>query len=72
MAWWSQIIDTMSGILRSKYRTALPLFLSIFQGLAEAVSPVSIKGTKLYDESGAQFFLKGTTCCPFHLALRLT
>ncbi|KAK4663847.1 uncharacterized protein QC763_502280 [Podospora pseudopauciseta] len=50
----------MSGILRSKYRTALPLFLSVFQGLAEAVSPVSIKGTKLYDESGAQFFLKGT------------
>ncbi|KAK4178946.1 Glucanosyltransferase-domain-containing protein [Triangularia setosa] len=50
----------MSAILRSKYRTALLLLLSIYQGLVEAVSPVSIKGTKLYDESGAQFFLKGT------------
>ncbi|KAK4195529.1 family 72 putative glycoside hydrolase [Triangularia verruculosa] len=49
----------MSAILRSKYQTALLLFLFIYRSAVEAVSPVSIKGTKLYDENGAQFFLKG-------------
>ncbi|KAK0705738.1 Glucanosyltransferase-domain-containing protein [Apiosordaria backusii] len=49
----------MSAILRSKYRTALLFLLFFYRSLVEAVSPVSIKGTKLYDESGAQFFLKG-------------
>jgi hypothetical protein len=28
-------------------------------GLVEAISPISVKGTKLYDEDGNQFFIKG-------------
>ncbi|CAI6101142.1 unnamed protein product [Clonostachys chloroleuca] len=31
----------------------------LFLGLVTSISPISIKGTKLYDENGTQFFVKG-------------
>ena len=35
---------------------ALPVLLA---GSVAALSPISIKGTKLYDDNGSQFFVKG-------------
>ncbi|CAG9953790.1 unnamed protein product [Clonostachys rosea f. rosea IK726] len=33
----------------------------LFLGLATSISPISIKGSKLYDENGTQFFVKDST-----------
>jgi hypothetical protein len=36
------------------------LLFSLATGLVGALSPVSVKGTRLYDNDGNQFFVKGT------------
>ncbi|KPI38321.1 1,3-beta-glucanosyltransferase gas2 [Cyphellophora attinorum] len=41
------------------------LLLAAIQGLAVvAISPISVKGTKLYDDEGDQFFIKGVVYQP--------
>ncbi|RYO79914.1 hypothetical protein DL766_003841 [Monosporascus sp. MC13-8B] len=54
----------MWGRLRTATSRALAcclVFLVPCLTLVEAISPISVKGTKLYDDEGNQFFIKGVT-----------
>jgi len=40
----------------------LPLWLAFsYFGFVQSISPISIKGTKLYDDNGNQFYIKGSS-----------
>ncbi|KAH8178364.1 glucanosyltransferase domain-containing protein [Sarocladium implicatum] len=43
-------------------------FAALAAHCVEALAPITIKGTKLYDEDGQQFFVKGVVYSPFDLA----
>jgi hypothetical protein len=47
------------------------LFLFLSSGFAEALSPISAKGTKLFDNDGNQFFIRGTVKDSLKLKPRL-
>ncbi|RYP91525.1 hypothetical protein DL770_002371 [Monosporascus sp. CRB-9-2] len=55
---------TMSGRSRTATGRALACCLAFLMPcltLVEAISPISVKGAKLYDDEGNQFFIKGVT-----------
>jgi hypothetical protein len=49
------------------------LLLSLASSLVGALSPISVKGTRLYDNDGNQFFIKGTlTFAPRYILCHLS
>lgn len=53
------------SMARHSVSTAISRLLCLaflLPSLVTAISPISIKGTKLYDEDGKQFFVKGSSC----------
>ena len=52
-------------MLQPRISGLLPLWLLVgVLNQGEAISPISVKGTKLYDEDGNQFFVKGLLSPP--------
>lgn len=45
----------------------LSLLVFLTSGFVEALSPISVKGTKLFDDDGNQFFIRGTVTNPLKL-----